>query len=56
MAYLQAASKALQSQSFFIKTLPQLSNDLQMEAIFRKERCLYDTLLGELQKYCKLFQ
>lgn len=52
VAYFQAASESTVKQQFFVKALPQQSDELEKEAIFSKEAWLYDTLLGELQDYC----
>lgn len=42
------------NQQFFVKALPQQSDEVEKEAIFSKEAWLYETLLGELQNYCML--
>ncbi|XP_075153170.1 uncharacterized protein LOC142226827 [Haematobia irritans] len=39
---------------FFIKKLPLVHEEHEKVIIFRKESCLYNTLLKELQEYCPL--
>ncbi|KAH8419438.1 hypothetical protein KR222_011771 [Zaprionus bogoriensis] len=54
LSYCTAAAKTPREQQFFVKALPQQSDEVEKEAIFAKEAWLYETLLGEMQKHSKI--
>ncbi|XP_017966850.2 uncharacterized protein LOC108658713 [Drosophila navojoa] len=51
LSYCTADPKNVQTRQLFVKALPQLSDEMEKEAIFRKEAWLYDNLLTYMQEY-----
>ncbi|XP_064551399.1 uncharacterized protein LOC135437407 [Drosophila montana] len=54
LSYCTEDNKSPQQQQLFVKALPEKSDEPEKEAIFRKEACLYDTLLTDMQRYSKI--
>ncbi|XP_017845765.1 uncharacterized protein LOC108602226 [Drosophila busckii] len=54
LSYRLADAPNEQQQKFFVKALPQQSDETEKEAIFSKEAWLYEQLLANMQKYSRI--